>query len=395
MSVSRSVTERRARRLARKNGPVDPTLTPGGASFLVPSGGIPHEAITDPPSPGASDEMAAGGENIVRGNSNLQPLNALGHQTASKVGADLAALGGPDEIIPASSTRAQETGQDVAAQTGAPVQPPVQGLESHALGQLEGEPRTPQVKRYLSSLIKSDPNQKIPGQGALSSRPGESFNQFRTRALGAIKALMQKLASSPSSRVLVPTSTQVIKLVQGWCAAGCPDDGSIDHRPMLAEDSGKPGEIERLFPDAEGRWELSPFSPKSAHEFPPGIYLMRHGETDSVQAIHASEGQRARAQIISHVRNGDYHSARKVGMDARGKGILGDQEISDSIDEALPGAQDAGRLLPSELLAAASAAGPGKRAELLPALRERFGDLSQVSQEGQHPLRSHLGRLGV
>ena len=250
MALTRGVTERRARRLARAKGPVDPTLQPGGSSTLVPSGGIPHDPVTDDPtSPQATADMAAGGLPVNRGNSNHDPLTPQGHQTASKVGAELAALGGPDQIIPSSATRTQQTAQDVAAQTGAPVSPPIPGLESHSLGNLEGSPKTPATRRMVGDLMKKSPNVRIPGQGAMSSHPGESFNDFRVRGLGAVRGLMQRLASEPTARIVVPTSTQVVKLVRAWCAAGCPDDGSVDHRPMLAEDKGAPGDMERFFPE--------------------------------------------------------------------------------------------------------------------------------------------------
>ena len=128
---------------------------------------------------------------------------------------------------------------------------------------------------------------------------------------------------------------------------------------------------------------------------PPGIYFLRHGETNSVQATHATEGQRARAQIIAHVRNKDYGAARKVASSASSAGHLGDADISDAIDEALPDPQSAQGLPPHELLAAASAASPAKRAQLMPVVRNRFADLSSVSPDGQHQLRSHLGRIGA
>ena len=263
------------------------------------------------------------------------------------------------------------------------------------MGNLEGEPKTPQLKRYLADLIRKAPNLKIPGQGAMSNRASESFNDFRIRALTAVVALTQKLASTPSERILVPTSSQVIKLIRSWVSAGCPDDLSIDHRPMLQDDSGKPGSIERFFPEPSGKWTLTPFDPHKAKAFLPGIYFMRHGETNAEQAIHASEGQKARAQIVAHTRAGNYTGARDVARTASAAGHLGDDEISSAIDEGLPGANDAPRLPSDQLLGAASAASPQKLAELMPALQQRFGNLSAVSPDGQRELRSHLGRLGM
>lgn len=392
MATKRTVTERRLARLARAKQQDIPGASDAGQ---LPPESIPHQVITPPPMPGASTDMAAGGLPLVRGNSNSQPMSAKGHDTASRAGADMAAKGGPDEIVPATSTRATETASDVAGQTGAPVSPPVPGLESRALGQLEGEQKTPEVKAFLRSTIRNLPNYRIPGMGAMSNRPGESFNEFKQRVITAIRGLMQRLASAPQSRIVVPTSSQVIRLVKAWCDAGCPDDMTVDINTMGKDDDGKPGEIERLFPGPQGQWEVTPFAPKSAAEFGPGIYLMRHGETDSVQAKGASDHQKSRAQIIAHVRAGNYAGARSAGQSAVTAGHMTDDDVSSAIDEALPDSQGAQQLPPEHLLAAASAASPGKLAEMRPAVQNAFKDISGVTPEGQHHLRSHLGRLGV
>ena len=384
--------QRRAKRLAEaQQGGLPGT----GDAGSIPSMQIPHQVVTDAPDPSITSAVAQGGEPIVRGNSNLQPMTPQGHQTIGKVGADLAKLGGPDQIIPSSAVRTQETAQDISAQTGAPVMPGQPGLESHALGRIEGEPKTPELKKFMADLIRNAPNFRIPGQGALSNRSSETFNEFKQRALSAVRGIMQRLASAPNSRIVVPTSTQVIKLIQAWAKAGCPDDFSIDNDTMLQEDAGSPGEMERFFPEPDGHWEMKPFAPKSAKDFPSGIYFLRHGETSSVQAEHADQGQRARAQIISHVRAGRYSDAKSVAQQASSAGHLSDDEIAGAIDESLPNANDAERLMPDQLMAAVSAAGPEKRSQLMPVLQRRFADLSAVSADGQRPLRGHLGRLGM
>jgi broad specificity phosphatase PhoE len=393
MANGKTVTERRLARLARAKSTQQGLPGAYDAGQLPPES-IPHQAITSPPSPGASTDMAAGGMPLVRGNSNAQPMSPQGHATVQHVGQQLAKLGGPSEIDPSTSARALQTGADLAAQTAAPVSP-APGLESRALGQLEGEQKTPEVKSFLRSTIRNLPNYKIPGMGAMSNRPGESFNEFKTRVITAIRGLMQKLATAPQSKIVVPTSSQVIRLVKAWCDAGCPDDFSVNVNTMGKDDEGKPGEMERLFPKPSGQWEITPFSPKSAKEFSPGIYLMRHGETDSMQAQGASEHQKSRAQIIAHVRAGNYAGARTVGQAAVGAGHMSDEDVSSAVDEALPDANTAEQLSPTELLAAANAASPQKRAELTPALQRKFSDLSTVSPYGQQQLRSHLGRLGV
>jgi broad specificity phosphatase PhoE len=395
-----SVSERRARRAARRAGQtVAPQLPGAGDAGAIPSSTIPHQAVTDSPSPLASAAMASGGENLVRGNSNLQPMTPQGHRTVSKVGQQLANLGGPDVVEPAASVRASQTAQDVTVPTGAPVARPTPALESQAQGNLEGEEKTPEVKKYLAELVRAAPNQKIPGQGAMSSKPGESFNEFRMRALPAVVGLMQQLARDPSKRILVPTSTQVIKLVEAWCAAGCPDDLSVNPDAYLKENGGAPGSTERFYPEPDGKWGLTHFNPAKASDFLPGIYFMRHGETDSVQAANATAAQQARARIVSGIRGAktaqDWINVRSTSKRAKAMGQLSDQDISQAYDEALPTANDAPNMAPHELLNAASAASPAKRQELYPALRAAFGNMDGVSPEGRQALMTHLGRIGA
>jgi len=270
-------------------------------------------------------------------------------------------------------------GMDGASALGDVSQPPAAG---------QSAPIGSDVKRFIADTIRKQPNYRIPGQGV-----GESFNTFKQRVLGAAHGLMQKLANAPTSKILVPTSSQVIRLLKAWSKEGCPDDFSVSTQEMVREDAGKLGEIDRFFPGPSGQWEVTPFSPKTAVDFQPGLYFMRHGETDGVQAKTATAGQSARAQIIAHIRSGDYHSAREAAKAAAGH--LSDDEISAAIDEALPGGQDADSLSPDELLNAATAASPAKRAELMPAVQRTFGNLSSVTPDGQHQLRSHLGRLGM
>ena len=418
MPPSLSVSERRARRLARKSGqPVSPQgpqgvgsggsgdlPIPGASQSQIPSSSssssfastpIPHQAITDSASPLASGIMAQGDEPIVRGNSNLQPLNRRGHDTASRVGQSLARLGGPDQIVPSGARRTVETAQDVSGQTGTPVGQAESGLESHALGNLEGEPRTPEMKRYMAALVKNQPNMKIPGQGAMSNRPGESFNEFRVRALTAVRGLMQRLAANPTQRILVPISTQVIRLVEAWAALGCPDDLGVSPDEFLKEKAAKPGDIVRFVPGAGGKWGITPFNPAGAKEFPPGIYFMRHGETDSVQEAKAAAHQKASAQLVAHVRAGKYKEARDTAKHAIGNGLLSEEDAGNMVDLALPNANDAERLPPDQLLSAVSAAEPQKQQELWPVLQRKLGTMSEISPEGRQAIKTHLGRIKI
>lgn len=382
-------------RTARKMNPPG-QLGPGDYGTLPPES-IPHEAVTDPPGVGATSAMAAGGEDVVRGNSNEQPLTPQGLASVAKTGAGLAKLGGVDQIIGSDAERTKETAQ--AIQQTDLKQPPIKtdpALESNALGRLEGEPKTPGVKKFLADLIRKSPDYRIPGQGATSSRPGESFNEFRIRALSAVRGIMQTLAQNPTQAIAVPKHSQISKLVAAWVANGLPDDLSVDPAVMTKEMPMKPGEVERFAPDAQGQWKIEKFDPNTATSLPKGsIYFVEHGETPATSAKSGmvSEGQKSRAKIITSIRAGDWKGALSAARNASSLKQLSDDDISQAIDEALPGAKEAATLPPHHVLTAATAASPEKRAELMPQVNEKFRDLSSVSPEGQQALRAHISRL--
>ena len=387
--------ERKQARAARKAPvPVDSTQFGG-----IPPTDIPHEAVTDPPNPMASANMAEGGLDVARGNSNQTPLTPKGEGTVAKAGADLAALGGPDRIVSSPARRTMETAAAVqAADPKRPPVTPVPGLESQALGNLEGEAKSPGVRKFLAQLVRDHPDYRIPGQGAMSSRQGESFNEFRIRALSAVRGIMQSLAQNPHQSIAVPKHSQVSKLIKGWVAKGTPDDLSVDHNAFLSDESPKPGEVEKFAPDENGKWSVDKFDPEKEKELPKGaIYLIEHGETPNTAAKsgETSASQRARADLIQAVRSGDWKRAKDSAVKASRAGTLSDDEIGQIIDEALPDMNDVANMRPHELLPVVSAAGPEKRAQMLPVLKQKLGDLTGASPDAVQRIRQHMGRLTV
>jgi broad specificity phosphatase PhoE len=383
--------ERQAARQARN-------ASSGPSQFgSIPPATIPHEAVTDAPDPLTSAAMAAGGLPVVRGNSNKTPLTPKGDATVAKTGAALAALGGPDQIVSSPATRTMETA--AAIQGADPKRPPVTaepGLESQALGNLEGEPKTPAVRKFLADLVRKNPDYRIPGQGAMSSRPGESMNEFRVRALSAVRGIMQALAQNPHQAIAVPKHNQVSRLVKGWIAKGMPDDLSIDDKAFLGDDNPKPGEVEKLAPNPDGSWGLNKFDPEKETSMPKGaIYMIEHGETPNTAAKSGkvSAGQKARAELIMAIRSLDWKKAKAVAMKASSEGVLSDAEIEQAIDDALPSMDDIQSMTPDKLLPVVSAAGPEKRAQMLPVLKQKFGDMAGASPDAVHRIKAHLGRL--
>ena len=379
------------RRLARKARKMPPPGAEGQST------GLPPEATEPPPAPRASADMAAGGQSIVRGNSNEQSLTPGGAQLLAAAGEKMAHMGGASQIVSSSAQRAQESAAQL--QGADPNAPPVDvtpGLESHALGNLEGEPETPRVRKLLADLIRQNPDQRIPGHGALSNRPGESFNEFRIRALTDIRGLMQALATAPHQRIVAVVHSQIVKLLKAWIAKGLPDDLAVSSDTMLKSESERPGEVDRFAPGPKGNWTLTPFD-LEGKEFPMGaIYFVRHGQTDSNTVKNAGAGHVARAQIIKNVRSQDWGRARAAARQAVAAQHLSDQDVEEAIDEALPGAQDAAQLSPHHLMAAYAAASPRKRQELAPVMQQVFSPqaIAQATPDAQKALAEHLSRLG-
>lgn len=386
--------QRRANRAARKAVPDGP-----GDFGGIPAGIIPHEAITDAPDPMATDAIAAGGLPVARGNSNQQSMTPEGHATVQKTGSDLATLGGMDQIIASPAERTMETAADV--QAADPKKPPVStnpGLESQAYGKLEGEAKSPEVRKFLAKLVREHPDYRIPGQGAMSSRQGESFNEFRVRALSAIRGIMQSLAQNPHQSIAVPKHTQVSKLVKGWIAKGMPDDLSVSHEAFLKDEDPAPGEVEKFAPEQDGSWSMNKFDPEKEKALPKGaIYFIEHGQTPATAAKsgNVSASQKARAELIMAIRGADWKAAKSVAMKAASAGILSDPEIEQIIDEALPSMEEIAKMQPHQLLPVASAAGPEKRLQMLPILKEKMGEFSGASPQAVNALKTHLGRLAA
>jgi len=373
MAIKRSKFERKNARAARKTAPkVDPNAPP--------------------PTPQETAAMAASGIDINRGSSTEDALSPEGVEQVQETGQKLAAKGGLDKIVASPSVRTAQTAQEVAAAD--PKTPPVstdQGLESWAQGNLEGQPEKA-VKAQIRDLIRKNPRAVIPGQGAITTRPGESFDQYRMRALPAIRGVMQSLAENPTAKIGVPIHSSVIKLTKGWLANGAPDDFSIKPGEMDKK-SEAPGTVSRLFPDEQGEWEISDVDLDDKAPLAPGVYLIRHGSTPFNIPDKGSQAQDALGKIAQYAQTihpGNFGRIKAVAQKAVDAGHLTHDEVSSAIDKSLPEPEDAEDLPNDQLLAVASAASPAKRANYAPLIARNFGNHDNLPPE----LATHLKSLG-
>lgn len=353
---------------------------------------------TAPPSPEETTALAAQGIEVNRGNSDTQPLSSEGEREIQQTSQKLAAKGGLDDLKTSKSVRATQTAQIVAQNNPQPitVKPDTADMESWAQGNLEGQPRA-KVRDQINDLIRNNPSQKIPGQGALSTRPGESFDDFRTSRLSAIRGAMQELAQDPTAKLGRTTHSQVIKLVKGWVANGTPDDFSVKAEAM-SDNAEPPGSVARLYPTGKsGKWQTEEVNLSDTKPLESGIYLIRHGMTPWNTETHekSAAGQDARSMIAKYTKSLDFGRVRATAQKAVKAGHLSDDDVGGVIDAALPSDDEAVGLPLHHLLAVASAAGPDRRSGYAPIVQKHFGDMSQLPEDDRGQLAAHLAEIGL
>lgn len=348
-----------------------------------------------PPAPEQTAAMVADGIPVNRGSSDKLPLSPEGIQEAQEVGAKLAAKGGLDDMKSSGATRTLQTAKIIGDQNPTPL--PVKNgtnLESWAQGNAEGQPKD-LVKAQIDDLVRNNPSYKIPGQGAMASHPGESFDEFRTSRLPALRAAMQELADNPNAKIGRIVHSQTIKLLNGWLAKNTPDDLSIDPAAM-ADEKEAPGSVSRLFPDDKGKWKLTEVNLDDQKPLDPGVYLIRHGMTPwNKETYERANGQQdAIAEITKHTKGMNWKGVRDAAEKAGTGGHLSDDQISDTVDAALPEPEKAAKLPLHRLMAVAAAASPEKRQQYAP-LIQNYPGLDTLHEYDRSDIADHLKLIGL
>lgn len=336
------------------------------------------------------------GVDVNRGSSDQIPLSDVGQQQAEQMADKLQEKGGLDKLIVSPAVRTEQTAQPIIARNP---QIPVKSdpnLESWAQGNLEGQPQA-QVKNEIRDLIRRDPRRVLPGQGAMTSKPGESFDQFRLRALPAMRGIMQEYAEgaqqNPSHKIGVPIHSQVIKLTKAWLKNGAPDDFSIDPKEM-DHDSEAPGTVARMFPNENGEWEINDINLDNGKQLDPGIYLIRHALTpQNRETYERSEQQhKALANLVQSTQGLKFPTVKQWAQKASKTGMP-DEEIGNYIDQSLPDANSAAGMSMPQILAVMAAASPKKRQEYLPLIASHFGNLDALPEDQRRLLEQHIANI--
>ena len=155
---------------------------------------------------------------------------------------------------------------------------PLPGLNAPAMGQLEGQP-SEIGNGIFNDLAQNAPDQKLSGQGPLSTEPGTSFNEWQGGMIGAMQGLRDEFTTrqlqGQEPRIGAVTHSKNLELAQAYTDAGNPIDGSFDLQSYINHSSGPPGAIYHYAPDTDGAWRMTPAEDTQQ----PGIYFIRHGET--------------------------------------------------------------------------------------------------------------------
>lgn len=205
---------------------------------------------------------------IIRGSSDI-PLSKLGRQQAADLGQRL--KGQVDNIYSSNLGRTKDTAAAIlATNPHAKVHAITAALQPWRLGGDEGKP-TADILPSMQDRISNNPDApSTPGGGEKSTMPGESFNEYKSRLLGAMRHIISN--AEPGKTTVVSTHYRPIRTVESWLKTGTPDD-SIDTHEMLQKGDSKPGDLFYLHPD-KGTLE------KVLNAAKPGVYMARHGATE-------------------------------------------------------------------------------------------------------------------
>jgi len=181
-------------------------------------------------------------QDFIRGWQNV-PIDEEGKKEAQSLVSFLTNSVRPVAIFSSDLDRASEPAQQAAQALRVPVQASA-GFRPWGLGVFQGQPAekvVPQLQEYIDR-----PNVPVP--------QGESFNQFRTRVLNAIRQPME-VHQATGENVAVITHFRDLKLLEAWLKKGGDDTHDIDAETFAANDIPTGG-MDRLYRD-RGQWHMT------------------------------------------------------------------------------------------------------------------------------------------
>jgi broad specificity phosphatase PhoE len=214
----------------------------------------------------------------VRGSSQV-PLSPLGKVQVDELGRRIAAKGGVHSIISSDMDRAADTAKAIQKHNPkADIHEVTPELHAWRMGGHEGK-STEEVLPQILHKIEFHPDEPAAvGTGPLSTKPGESFNEFRLRSLKKMKSFIDDNAD-PDAKDLATVHYRNIRLLESWIKNGAPDDLSIDTKEMLKKGDSGPGDLFHVSSNGKGL-QIAKVNLANNDPLKPGKYFARHGLTE-------------------------------------------------------------------------------------------------------------------
>ena len=217
---------------------------------------------------------------LVRGAAD-GPLTAEGRREARTLGQDFARKGGLTCLYLSTAQRARETANElVKANPTTDLEKPSDDILSWRLGEYEGEPRI-EVSPKIANFVKFLPSVKIPGKSELTGKTGESFDDFRWRALPYIGKQLAEWNGNQKLKLGILSHERVVRLLTAWIAGGMSPFMDVDKASMTSPvETGHPGSVWKMLPVAGSRlWTLDAYPMADSKVLEPAVYIIRHAAT--------------------------------------------------------------------------------------------------------------------
>ena len=234
---------------------------------------------------------------LVRGSADGTSLTAQGRAEAKRLGEALARRGGLTCLYLSTALRARQTANAlVEACPSTELETPAADLLSWRLGGLEGAPVT-EAQPKIIALAKYLPSQAPNGRSDITGLLGESFDDFRGRALAYLRQQFLEADRNRRLKLGIVSHHRVLKLLDAWLAAGANPLGKVDaDRFGTTAEIGKPGAV--FCVELGPRMRLAPFDVYGSRAaLQPGVYFIRHCQTDMNSGASTTSG---RATVTHH-----------------------------------------------------------------------------------------------
>ena len=141
-----------------------------------------------------------------------------------------------------------------------------------ATGDAEGSPITPQTVKALNDRMVNAPDEALPGVGQFSGVPGEKPADWSKRLISGVQGVIN--AWKPGDKTLIVTSGRDTQAIRAFAAEGMPADGHLNPDVLTSEWQSQPGSMMHLDPQTGVVRDVTVADK-------PGIYIVRHGQTDA------------------------------------------------------------------------------------------------------------------